>query len=115
MSAALLAELERLDTEPAPPARPGVCTVCGDGLPPGSPPDTMSHADCDKPIGVVLRDGTFVPADEIAAARLGERHATVDGLFDAMPLDDLAFCLRVAADDRGVLGELLAELTKPAT
>lgn len=115
MSAALLAELERLDTEPAP--APSVCIDCQLSMP-DAPTFAVCHADCDRPaIGWVSVAGRFLPSPHAdnspeAIERRSALVAAIGELFDNHELSDIAFALRTVADDRDELEDLRAELAK---
>lgn len=115
MTAALLAELEQLDTEPAP--APAVCIDCKVAMP-DAPVFAACHADCDRPaIGWVSVAGRFLASPHAdnspeAVARRSALVAAIEELFDNHELSDIGFALRTVADDRDELEDLRAELAK---
>lgn len=97
---------------------PATCMGCGERFPTDAPPLAAAHADCDRPrAGIVTITGAFAPLDPIdeheAMHRRGELVATLGDILDTTPLDELAFALRVAAEDRDELEELRALLCAP--
>ena len=113
---ALLAELEQLDTEPAP--GPVVCTECRMQMP-DAPAFAACHSDCDEPgAGWVSVAGRFLPpphADNSPAAieRRSALVAQLQEIFENHPIDEIGFALRTVADDAEELPALRAELEKP--
>ncbi len=102
MSSVLLQELERLDTEPAP--APAVCSECKKQMA-DAPWDASMHHDCDEPAsGWVSVAGRYMapphdPNSPQAVERRSELKAILDEVFTEFEISDIAFCLRVTADD----------------